>query len=194
MSLIDPHDLTALMGALTDRIREMHQEQCVGRSARGEIIAENHALRDQLGRTDATLMALCQLLGLDPTGDVVAQVEAREQARQRQLLDAVRAGVTTPGNALILVDRHHERALFLGDGFDAAWLRFRADLRTVDGMRHLSADVVATLEPSHPVRRWIEAVPCVPIVERYSRELCDVPPGYTAHTLSDPDATWVLWT
>ena len=78
MSLIDPHNLDSLLSALTDRINEMRMEQRAGRSARGEIIAENHALRDQLGRTDAALMALCQILGLDPTGDVVAELRARQ--------------------------------------------------------------------------------------------------------------------
>jgi hypothetical protein len=39
---------------------------------------ENNTLRDCLAKTDGTLMEICQLLDLDPTGDVVVELKARK--------------------------------------------------------------------------------------------------------------------
>ena len=75
--MITRHNTKALLDLVAAEIADMEKERDAGRISRGEIITENHALRDRLTKTDATLMELCQLLQLDPTGDPVAQLRAR---------------------------------------------------------------------------------------------------------------------
>ena len=75
------NNIQELLGTLSIEIADLVAERNAGRIARGEIMADNVSLRDQLAKTDATLMALCQALNLDPTGDPVAEVKARKTAQ-----------------------------------------------------------------------------------------------------------------
>lgn len=104
--------------------------------------AENTSLRDRLAKTDATLMELCQLLGLDPTGDVVVEMKARlavkvtPRAETQPFVDRVSEAAdqvrqadeearkrphTTPGEALRAFAQHLDEwaEKIAADGFAA---------------------------------------------------------------------------
>lgn len=73
----NPHTIQELLGTLSIKIADLVAERDAARTVSGKITAENNALRDRLAKTDGVLMELCQLLGLDPTGDPVAEMRAR---------------------------------------------------------------------------------------------------------------------
>lgn len=71
------NNIQELLGTISIEIADLVAERNAARTISGKITAENHALRDRLAKTDGVLMELCQLLGLDPTGDPVAEIRAR---------------------------------------------------------------------------------------------------------------------